>query len=139
MFAVKTGLVFVAAVLGGLAAGAAAGMLGIVLGSRSVFSPEDTVPVAAILGAMIGASLAATSWGALRYTPLRWVLIGPAAGALLGGTAIGAIAGPFSDVGEIYGGLGGAVAGFVVAVRGLQRRYPAPEGTAPQAIGPGAV
>ena len=104
-----------------------------------MFSPEDTVPVAAILGALVGASLAATSWGALRYTPLRWVLAGPAAGALVGGTAVGAIAGLFSDVGEIYGGLGGAVAGFLVAVRLLQARYPAPEGTAPQAIGPEAV
>ena len=123
---IKLALVVVAASLGAVAATIAAGALGNLLGERSVFTSDDTIPLAGMVGAILGGSLATTGWGSLRYAPLRAVLAGTSLGALSGGILAGAVGGALARDYELTGALTGSIVGFATAVARLKRKYPPP-------------
>ena len=129
VFLVKLCIVVAAAALGAIAAALSAAILSALLGERSMFASEDTIPLAGIGGAMFGACVAAVGWGPLRFAPLGSVLAGTTIGALVGATLAGAIGGVFERQYELGGAFYGAAAGFISAVEVLRRRYRAPPTT----------
>lgn len=127
ILAVTVGLAAGGALFGALAGAVTMAILLVVFGEAATMFDTGFIPLAARIGAMLGAVLLPIAgWLLMRRVPLGRALTGTLMGTVTGGV-LGAVFFTFL-FGPIDGPVLGALLGFLWATISLRRRFPAARG-----------